>query len=294
MQGIFYRLLIAFSRIFGTSIIDLVSRGIAAGFFLLLPGRTSVSVRFYRELIPERSMAFHVRCTWRQYQNFTSVFLDRIRLWHGEPIHHTCEGLEHLDAALELKTGGIFLMSHLGNWEMAAHLLKRQRPDLRFLLYMGTRAGEEIEKMQKADLQDAGIRIVAAESDGGSPFDILEGVRFLRDGGIVSMAADQIWRTDQRIVTVSFLGHQVRLPIAPYVLALLSGAPLFVFFSFRSEPRRYHFTLSPPIRLDAVSRSKRHAVIQKAAQEYAAFLEKALRENPFEWYHFRPFLGPNI
>jgi predicted LPLAT superfamily acyltransferase len=72
---------------------------------------------------------------------------------------------------------------------------------------------------------------------------------------------------------------------------MLSGAPIFVFFSCRTGNRQYHFSLSPPIYVEPAARSKRAAVIRRSVQTYADLLEKNLRENPFEWYHFQPFLG---
>ena len=45
------------------------------------------------------------------------------------------------------------------------------------------------------------------------------------------MAGDVVWRPDQRVVPARFLGHTVQLPEAPFMLALVSGAPLYVFFA---------------------------------------------------------------
>ena len=56
-----------------------------------------------------------------------------------DDIAYTSEGLEHLEQALQKKSGGILLMSHMGNWEIAAHLLKREQQGLRLLLYMGVK-----------------------------------------------------------------------------------------------------------------------------------------------------------
>jgi predicted LPLAT superfamily acyltransferase len=173
---------------------------------------------------------------------------------------------------------------------MAARALKEQSQDLRLLLYMGVKEQEGVERMQKEELRRAGVTIIGVEQEGGSPLAAVEALRFLREGGLVSLTGDIVWRDDQRRVRVRFLGHDVWLPEAPYIFALLSGAPLFAFFIFRRGPGRYHFSLSEPIVIPPHSRAERPLVIAAAAQQYASRLEEMLRRHPLEWYHFNRFI----
>ena len=287
MKGVWYRLLTRSSELCGPWLFVVVSRIIAAGFFLF-SGRVSESRRFYGVLFPDRGRLYHLWCGFKQYQNFTTIHLDRFLTSRTTPAS-TSEGWEKLEAVIG-KEGGILLMSHLGNWEMAAHLLKQQKKDLRMLLYMGVKEKEGVERLQKEELRRAGVTIIGADQEGGSPFSAVEGIRFLQSGGLVSMTGDIVWRSDQRKVRVSFLGHEAWLPEAPYVFALVSGAPLFAFFTFRTGTNSYHFTLSDPIVIPATSRQNRARAISRAAQQYADLLEAALREHPLEWYHFDRFI----
>lgn len=292
MREFFYKILTTLSNLCGPWLFVLISRGIAAGYFIFLPRRAAVSARFYRALFPQRSWIYHVWCAWRQFQNFTSVYLDRHLLQQKDTISYTFQGREHLLAALEQGHGGILLMSHMGNWEVGARLLRQNIPELRLMLYMGRQAKEQIKQMQKADLMDSGIRVVAVGQADGSPLDLIEGISFLREGGFVSMAGDIVWRADQRAVTARFLGHRIQLPETPYMLAMVARVPLFIFFALHQGDRQYHFSVSPPIWVRAENRGLRQAAIRDAAQAYAGHLESHLRRAPFEWYHFRPFLGP--
>ena len=290
----FYRILLFLARMFGAWAFDLIAKGIAAGYFFFAPRRVMISVRFYRALFPHRARAYHFWCTWKQFQNFTSVYLDRYRFHEVGDISFTNEGWEHIENALDRKTGGIILMSHLGNWEIAAHLIKQKREKTPLVLFMGQRAKAHIESLQKEDLRRRGIRIVAAEKNWGTSFDLLEGLRFIQAGGLVSMTGDQIWDSSRRAVSVSMLGHEVHLPETPHLLAMLSGAPLIVFFSRRTGKKRYHLKMSEPRYIEKASRQHRAEAIRKSAQGYADLLEAHLRGNPLEWYHFKPFLGPRL
>jgi predicted LPLAT superfamily acyltransferase len=230
-------------------------------------------------------------CAWRQFHHFTDVFLDRFLLQEFNDVRYTSKGLEHLNQVLENGKGGILLMSHMGNWEMAAHLLTREFNQIRLLLYMGIKQREQIEQLQKDSLARKGIRIVAVDQEGGSPVDIVEGIQFIQSGGLVSLTGDLVWKKDQRSIPVMFLGHEVYLPETPYLFALLSGAPLFIFFALRTGKNSYHFTMSAPIWLSASIRTERATVIRQSAQKYADILEETLRLHPSQWYHFEPFLG---
>jgi predicted LPLAT superfamily acyltransferase len=294
MRKRFYLILTALSNMLGNWFFAWTARGIAAGYYVLFPRRTLASVRFYRALFPGRGRLYPFGCAWRQFQNFTSVFLDRFLVQDNSAVKYTFEGRDHLLQALRHGSGGILLMSHIGNWEVGARLLKKSTPDLRLMLYMGRRARDQIERLQKDDLTADGIRIVAVDQNGGSPLELVEGIGFIKSGGFVSMAGDMVWHPAQRAVAARFLGHRVMLPEAPFMLALVTGAPLYVFFAARTAARQYHFTLSAPVAVRADIRAQRREAVRQAAQAYVDQIERHLRRSPFEWYHFSTFLGPAI
>lgn len=292
MRRHFYRFLAATAGVVGAWFFAVVSRGIAAGYFVLFPRRAAVSASFYRALFPDRGRWHAWWCAWRQFQNFTTVFQDRFLLQDDSAIRFTFEGREHLLAAMAEGRGGILLMSHMGAWEVGARLLHRSVPDLRLMLYIGRRMKEQIEHLQKEDLAASGIRVQVVGEDEGSPLDLVEGAAFLRSGGFVSMAGDQDWRSDREGVPVRFLGHEVRLSETPFLMALVSRAPLYIFFAARRGPRRYHFSLHAPLPVTAESRERRGEAVRRAAQRYADLLEAQVRDRPLEWFHFSRFLGP--
>ncbi len=290
MKALFYRYLTRATKLLGPWFFVLVAKSIATGYFLLCADRRSTSRDFYAVLFSGQSRTSHYLAAWKQFRNFTHVYLDRFIQREVRNLDYTIQGREHVVAVHEQKKGGILLMSHMGNWEIAAHLLTKVLPDLKLLLYMGVRDKEEIEKIQKQSVRRDGIRVIGVDQNGGSPFDIVEGIRFLQNGGFVSMAGDVIWRADQRTISGTFLNRRVHIPEAPFALALVSGAPIIVFFAFRTPTGQYRFSAHQPIYVVAPTRNDRAAAIRAAAQAYLNRLEAALRRHPFEWYHFSDFL----
>ena len=252
MKARLYAVLMAIARSFGPWVIDVFSWFVSTGYFLFARARVANSVDFYIK-------------------------------WKGE-------GMEHLRAAAS--KGGILLMSHVGDWEVAARLLSQE--GMRMLLFIGEKQKEQIERLHKRDMSRDGVAIKAVSPGGGSAFDLLDAVTFLREGGFVSMAGDQAWTGDPRRMAARFLGREVLLPAAPHALALASSAPLFTFFAFRIGRGRYRFKADAPRFVVARDRSQREIAISRSVQEYADTLEREVRNHPFQWYHFDPFLKPQV
>lgn len=299
MKKAFYNTLVTLSRRCGLWVMKFFTWWIATAYFVLFPRRLAVNVRFYQAAFPERGKSFALRCSWDQYHNFARNFIDRI-MPSGEDAtseNYTSEGWELLEKAVNDKTGGIILMSHTGNWEVAARRLKakgRDNPRMKLLLYMGEKHKEQIERTQKESLARSGVKIIAVGKDGGSPADILDGVQFLKEGGLVSLTADRLWNSAQKSVPVSFFGHEAHLPEAPFIFALLSGSPLFVLFTYRTGEDSYHCGVHPLDYVKAENRRERAAAIRRAAQAYADHLQEMVREHPGEWFHFEQFIGRKI
>jgi predicted LPLAT superfamily acyltransferase len=283
-----HAILVRLSRLVGPWFFTGVARCIATGYFLFSP-KVQESRRLYAILFPHRGRWFHLWCAFRQYQNFTTIHFDRFLGNQGSPPAFTCEGVEVLDTRIG-HGGALLLMSHLGNWEMAARLLMQQGQETPLLLYMGVKEKEGVERTQKEELQRAGVTIIGVDQGATSPFTAVEGLRILRQGGLVSMTGDMVWRQDQRRIPVTVLGRAAFVSEAPFVFALVSGAPIIVFFAYRTGRNRYRFTFSEPIWIKNCDRQERQRAIAEAAQRYADLLESALRAHPCEWYHFERFL----
>ncbi len=284
MKALIYRLL----SVPGVWAVTVVAWFVTTWFFLFKGPRRRESLRFYRALFPSESEFFALKLTWRQFHSFSGVFAERLRLARGEEPSYSSDGWDDVSAAAAEGSGGLILMSHMGHWELAARLFRRK--GMRLLLYLGARQKEQIESMQKADLLGDGVKLVVAGQGDKGAFNSLEGLRFLKDGGFVSMPGDRIASAGARRVEVRFLGHRISLPQAPYALSLVAGAPLFVFFAL-SQGRSAFRVICKRIDVQAASRDERPAAIQRAAQEYADRLAEVAREYPEQWYCFERFLG---
>jgi lauroyl/myristoyl acyltransferase len=291
MKKMPYKILFYLTRWLGLWFFRVLSWFIATGYFFLFPVRVANSFEFYRTLFPRHGFFYHLWCAWKQYHKFTDVYIHRFIRLDEEDIEYIKEGWEYLEDAVKKKTGAILLMSHIGNWELAAQTLNNK--GLPIMLYLGAKHEEQIEHIQKQLLAKSGIRVVVTSEDEKSPFALIEGINFLREGGIVSMTGDRLWG-DQSYVTVNFLGHEVNLPDTPHLFALMTGAPLMTFFVYQETIGKYHIKVSKGRQVVAATRGDRKRAVQESVQAYAEDLSQFAREHPFEWHHFEPFLGKRI
>ena len=201
----------------------------------------------------------------------------------------TSEGGQHLLKAAKEGWGGIIVTSHIGNYEISAIAFKKY--GLKLMIMMGEKEANQVARQQRESLEKREIIIHVSSTEEPSPLGGIEALNFLRDGGFVSIAGDIVWTDQRSLCSVRLLGHEVKIPSAPFLLGLISGSPVFALFTFRIGKGNHRIVISPLPRIIASSRTDRIAAIQASAQEYASALEKAVRSHPHQWYVFEPIFG---
>lgn len=277
------------SILFGDWLIRFIAWWIATGYFFLRPQRLKSSLRLYQAIFPDKGRWHYFYYAWRQFHGFATCYCDRIKLDKGNGLSVTSEGKEHLLKAAKEGRGGIIISSHFGNYEIAASSFKEI--GLKLMIMMGEKQAKQVDRQQRQSLKSKGIIIEVSSTQDVSPLSGLEAIKFLKDGGFVSIAGDIVWTDPRSLVPVKLFDHEVKISSAPYLLGLISGSPVFTLFTFRLGKGKHKIVLSPLRMISASSRADRSAAILGSAQEYANALEKAIRSYPYQWYIFEPIFG---
>jgi lauroyl/myristoyl acyltransferase len=285
-----YKVISRLSRVVGTWLPRTVGAIVATGYFLLLPRRLGHSVRLYRALFPDRSWLAALALAFRQYQDFARLYCERQDIDRRKDVRFESQGTRHITQAKAAGHGAILLMSHVGRWEIGARLLAKRESDL--VLLMGGEAAGGARAGVDQDLRGAGLGVVTVRAGQDSDFNILRTSRILRQGGVVSLAADRALGP-ARMLELPFLGHTVRIAAAPFALALSTGAPLLVVFAVKTGAWQYRFSCDAPVVLTAENPADRQAVMEEAATAYLQRLRDVLRAHPEQWHHFGEFLRRN-
>jgi len=289
MKAFIHQALIRVSLLLGSWPIRFFAWWIATGYFLFRSSRRRSSIRLYQVIFPDRAFWYHLYCTWRQFHSYAATFAERIDFDREKGITTSTQGRENLVEVARRGSGGVILMSHLGSFEIAADAF--QELGLRLLLMMGEKEAKQVARDQRDAMKAHGIDIQVATAKEDFLFSGVEAIKFVREGGFVSVAGDLVWTEQRSRLPVSLFGHEVGLPAGPHLLALVSRAPLFTMFTIRVKKGKHLIIMSPPREVKASSRSERSAALQASAKAYARALEEIVRQHPFQWYIFEPFFG---
>jgi Kdo2-lipid IVA lauroyltransferase/acyltransferase len=220
----------------------------------------NVATESYRHLGRETLMM--LRLSWMSRDEV----LERTRIVNEEPA-----------AAEYAKGNGVVVVTgHLGNWEIGgaaiaargyrlAAVAKRAANPLFYRRIMAARARVGMEIIDFADATRPGLRA-------------------LRDGKILALAADQ--HAGRSGVWVPFFERPASTFRGPAIMALRTGAPMYLAISLRRPDGVYELTLSP---IDATATGDMDADVRRVTTEYSRQLEAAVRQTPgqYLWHHRR-------
>jgi len=287
MKAFLFKALVGISFLWGPWFIRFFAWWVATGYFLFRSSRRRASVQLYQNIFPQRGLGYYHYCAWRQFHSFAATYGDRIELDSKKGILSSTEGREGIVSAAKKGDGGIILMSHLGSYEVAARAF--QELGLKHLIIMGEKEAKQVARAQREALHSRGISILVAMGLEDSLLDGLEAIKFIREGGFVSLSGDLVWTKQRALLSVILFNQEAQMTPGPHLLALVSGAPVFTLFTYRINRGSYRIIISPPRMVKATSRSERNQVLQASAQTYAEDLEKIVAQHPFQWYIFEPF-----
>jgi len=128
--------------------------------------------------------------------------------------------------------------------------------------------------------------------DPGSVESVFEVRRCLARGEHVAMLGDRIEPGDRhRSSRVPFLGGEVDLPQAPFLMASLLGCPVLLVVALRRGPQRYEIFTEQLAERVVLPRRDREAAVRGLLAAYAARLEHHCLRAPYEWFNFYDYWG---
>jgi Kdo2-lipid IVA lauroyltransferase/acyltransferase len=179
-------------------------------------------------------------------------------------------------AAWERGRGVIFAVGHLGNWEIAAAAMAAR--------------GYPIAAIAKSAANPLFYeRIMAARRRMGIEIIDFQGasrptLKALREGKMVAFAADQ--HAGRAGVWVPFFGRPASTYRGPALMALRTGAPMYLAVPLRMPDGTYELSLE---QVDTTPTGAMETDVVRVTAEYSRKLEAAVRANPgqYLWHHRR-------
>ena len=225
---------------------------------------------------------------YRHFLGFAASALDTFMAWtRGLPADALVRGeVGDLVEAEASARGAVFIVSHMGNNEVARALLDdatRQR----LTLLVHTRHAENYNRLIRTFRPDAAFDLMQVSELG--PESAIALRERIEAGQWVVIAGDRTPVSGQAHTSrAPFLGRLAPFSHGPYVLAALLDCPVYTLFCLR-EGRQYRLDVREfAARIDLPRSGRREALAAHAAR-FAQILETAALKAPLQWYNFFDF-----
>lgn len=267
--------------------------GVLPAYGLLFPACVSYALFDRRAKAALRSFRSHLGLRngivglYRHFYTFGMSLVDRFAflLQSSPSFSYRCIGEEIITGELAKGAGAILLSAHVGNWELAGNLL-HDRVKAPINIAMVDAEREALRQVYRPATDRRRLKVIGLGDDGLGA--MVEINACLGRGELVGFLGDRVLPGAQG-VSLPFLGENASFPQGPFVVALLSGAPIIPVFTLKTGLRHYTFRAHPPIHLPRVGRDKRDSVIREAMMHYVATLESVVRKHPYQWFNFYGF-----
>lgn len=217
----------------------------------------------------------------RNILTFGQTIIDRIVVMSG--IRHRFEvqrtGGHYLNELADGGQGGIIVSAHLGNYEMAGHLLQRLNSVINIVMYDGE--AQQVKQYLDKVTGPKTFHIIFIKEDMSH---IYEMSAALRRNELICIHADR-YVQGNRTITHDFLGQQAHFPLGPFVLASKLKAPVCFVFALKESARQYHFYGYPPKIYEGRGLSGAEAMLK----DYVALLEDKVKQYPEQWFNYFDF-----
>ncbi len=220
---------------------------------------------------------------YRNYNRFGQILLDKVALMAGFNRKFTFdfEGEEYLRA---MKTGGLLVSAHLGNWEIAGQMLNRLEKKVHVILFDAEH--QQIKGYLNELMTNRNVHFIVIRDDFSHLLEIRDA---FAHGDIVAMHGDR-FIPGNKIVMVDFLGEPAPFPVGPFNLAARFGVPVSIVFALKESKTHYHFYASPPVEIPRPAGLKaRETILHDNVVRYAAQVETMVRQYPLQWFNYYNF-----
>jgi predicted LPLAT superfamily acyltransferase len=250
-------------------------------YYLFFSFKTSKTTFFYFRRKIGYGMLSSINSLCQNYYLLGQSIVDKVVVMSGIPNKFTFnfDGEDHLLRIASQKKGGLLLSAHVGNWEIAGHLLQRINTSVHIVIYDGER--QQIKEYMESITGKRRINLIVIKEDLSHIFEISEA---FKQNELVCMHADRFMEGSKTIV-MPFLGQEAKFPLGPFLLAAKFKVPVSFVFAMKESKRHYHVFASLP---KTYAGTKEDA-IQNVLGDFVSEMENKVKRYPLQWYNYYNF-----
>ncbi|HLA54243.1 MAG TPA: hypothetical protein VK618_13100 [Flavitalea sp.] len=276
-----YRIFVFVLRKFGVLPAYFMLRFVALYYIIFSPATTRNIYRYFQSGLGYGSLKSIVS-TYNNYYLFGQAIIDKVVIMSDFPNKFTFhfDGEENLKEIVAQNRGGLLLSSHIGNWEIAGHLLNRL--ETRINLVMFDAEHEQIREYLSSVTGGRNLNVILIKDDLSHIYEINDA--FLKNE-LICMHSDRYIKGN-RTITAEFLGSPAKFPAGPFVLASTFRVPVSYVYAMKETKYHYHFSASRAI---AYVGQNRDTVMKNMLADYVTEMERKVKAYPEQWYNYYNF-----
>ncbi len=248
-----------------------------APWYLLTSPASNKAIKTYARHLRSRFPDAQRVTPLASYMAFGRSLVDKFAIQAG--LSHRYQwsehGKEHLQALMASGKGGILIGAHIGNWDLAGHVLSGFPGKMTVVLLSAEY--ERIQQVMERNRTTSAFNTIQLSQDLSHVFKMSDA---LREGHLLCMHGDRSL-PGARTRRIPFLGKEADFPVGPFALAMAHKVPICISFVVNSGNMRYWFTSTPPIHPEES--------IEALMERYVAELEEVVRKHPLQWFNYFDF-----
>jgi predicted LPLAT superfamily acyltransferase len=248
-------------------------------YYFIFPGKAAQALLYY---LRNRLGYSAIRSRISIYENFNYLgrsIIDKIVLMSGVPSPFTInhDGGIHLDDIAASGKGGLLISAHIGNWEVAGHLLQRLKSKINIVMFDG-----EHEKIKEYlnTVRERSFNVIIIKKDISHIYEINAA---LKRNEFVCIHADR-YVEGNRTIESTLLGEKALFPIGPFLLASTFEAPVSFVFALKEGLKHFHFYATP-----GKIYPKGKSSIPDILHDYTQQMETMIKKYPLQWHNYFQF-----
>ena len=276
-----YRIFVAILKHAGIFSAYFLLKFVAAYYFLFSWTSSKPIYHLYRKRLHYGRVASLLRL-YTNYYKFGQTLIDRVVVMSGIPNRVTFdfEGEENLHKIVAGKRGGLLLSAHVGNWEIAGHLLKRVAARINIVMFDGEH--KQIKTYLESVTGERNVHIIVIRNDLSHIYEISEA---LKNNELVCMHADR-YLEGNKLLHANLLGSPAKFPMGPFVLASKLDVPISIVFAMKDTSLHYHFSSTEP---KTYEKGRNSGSMQQMLNDFVIALEEKVHRYPEQWYNYFDF-----
>jgi len=276
-----YSIFVTVLKKFGVRPAYLLLRFVTVYYFLFSYKSSKIIFNYFH-----RRIGFgRLKSIFKIYSNYYllgQTIIDKIVIMAGmaNRFSFDFDGEEHLRDIVSQQKGGLLLSAHIGNWEIAGHLLQRLDTPVNIVMFDGEH--QQIKDYLDSVAGKKKAKIIVIKNDLSHIYEISDA---FKNKELVCIHADRFIEGN-KTMKADLLGKEALFPAGPFVLAATFDVPLSFVFAMKESSLHYHFFATEIKKYD---RREKESCMQQILHDFSIDMEKKIKQYPEQWYNYYDF-----